>query len=222
RVSMNKTTLKFNVMQGRMGFVGGAVLGVDWNPPAVFPTSAMGPIATNKFLGVYNFGTGGWKFIDNNQWNNGSNAVDETRSYGSTGPSGSKLVVNADNMPDIPASGRYRFIWDGTDVKNVHYEQSPATEMRMVGNGMVGIPDWNPGASPQMVYQGGGVWKLTIGLIAGRNFKFLSGNDWGAFDYEYGGPGIIKYDGGPDFPTPAANGTYTITLNEHTQTYTIL
>lgn len=224
RVTMNRTTLKFNVMQGRMGFVGGAVLGVDWNPPAVFPTAEMGAIATNKFLGVYNFGTGGWKFIDNNAWNNGSNAVDETRSYGSTGPSGSKLVVNADNMPDIPAAGMYRFIWDGTDVKNVHYEMSSAAEMRVVGDGMniPGVGDWDPGTSPQMTYLGNGIWSAVLALKANKEIKFLAGNAWGAFDYENAGGGKIKYDGGPNFNTPGTAGTYTITLNEHTQTYTIL
>ena len=227
RVTMNKTTLKYSIIQGRMGFVGGAVLGVDWNPGAVFPTSAMGPIATNKFLGLYNFGTGGWKFIDNNAWNGGSstNTVDETRSYGSAGPSGSKLIVNSsDNMPDIPTAGRYRMIWDGTDVKNVHYQMMAANEMRIVGDAIVTIGlDWDPPNSPQMVYQGAGIWTLTLALRANKQFKFLSGNAWGAYDYEYAGPGKVSdISNGPNIPGPATAGTYTVTLNEHTQSYTIL
>lgn len=224
RVSMNKTTLKYNIMEGRMGFVGGAVLGVDWNPSAVFPTAAMGAIATNKFLGIYNFGTGGWKMIDNNEWNNGSNSVDETRSYGSTGPSGSLLKVNSDNMPDITTAGRYRVIWDGTDVKAVKYEMYAANEMRVVGDGLniPGVNDWDPGTSPQMTYIGNGIWSAVLALKANKEIKFLAGDAWGAFDYESAGGGKIKYDGGSNFTTPTTAGTYTITLNEHTQTYTIL
>jgi hypothetical protein len=34
------------------------------------------------------------------------------------------------------------------DVKNMKYQISPATEMRVVGNGLTGVPEWNPGASP--------------------------------------------------------------------------
>ena len=101
--------------------------------------------------------------------------------------------------------------------------------MRLVGDGIQGVPDWNPGASPQMTYSGNGVWTLTIALKADKSIKFLAGNDWGAFDYEdnsgqsqaTGTPRKIKWDGGPDFKTPAAAGTYTITLNENTQTVTI-
>ena len=44
---------------------------------------------TSLFVGLGNFVNGGWKMIDNDAWNNGSNAVDETRSYGSTGGDGS-------------------------------------------------------------------------------------------------------------------------------------
>ncbi|MBK8301055.1 MAG: hypothetical protein IPK90_11580 [Chitinophagaceae bacterium] len=97
--------------------------------------------------------------------------------------------------------------------------------MRVVGNGMQGVPDWNPGASPQMTYSGNGVWTITLTLIANKEIKFLSGNDWGAFDYEdnsggstaTGTPRSIKWDGSDNFKTPTTTGSYTITLNE---TYT--
>jgi hypothetical protein len=119
-------------------------------------------------------------------------------------------------------------IWDGTNPQQVKYEKHPAVEMRVVGDGMQGVAEWNPGASPQMTYSGNGVWTLTLPLKANKEIKFLSGNDWGAFDYEdnsggsqaTGTPRGIKWDGGNNFKTPAADGTYTITLNEHTQTVT--
>jgi len=38
---------------------------------------------------------------------------------------------------------------------------------------MQGVPDWNPGASPQMTYSGNGVWTITLNLLAGKEIKFL-------------------------------------------------
>jgi hypothetical protein len=168
-----------------------------------------------------------WKMIDNDQWDNGSMTVSETRSYGSTGGSGSTMGVNGPNFPNITAAGRYRAIWDGRNVDNIKYELSPATEMRVVGNGMTGVPDWNPGASPQMIYSGNGIWTITLALDANEEIKFLAGNAWGAFDYEdngaSGAPNTrkIRWEGGSNFSTPGVAGSYTITLNENTQTVTI-
>ena len=211
-----------------MGFVGGAT-GAGWDPPSVFPNYAMGAAGTNLFVGITDLGSGGWKLIDNNEWNNGSNTFNETRSYGTNGGSGSTLQVNGDNFNDVASAGKYRVIWDGRDVNNIKYEISPATEMRVVGDGIQGVPAWNPGASPQMTYSGNGVWTITLTLVGGKDIKFLAGNDWGAFDYEdnsggitaTGTPRAIKWEGGDNFKTPAVTGSYTITLNEHTQTVTI-
>jgi hypothetical protein len=228
RISVNISTLQYNITTGRMGFVGGAT-GAGWDPPSVFPNYALGNSGTNLFVGLTNFTTGGWKLIDNNQWDNGSQSVTETRSYGSNGASGSTMGVNGPNFPDITTAGRYRVIWDGRDVNNIKYEMSPAIQMRVVGNGMTGVPDWNPGASPQMVYAGNGIWTLTVALDANEEFKFLASDNWGAFDYEdnsggsnsVGTPRKIQWAGGPNFRTPATAGTYTITLNENLQTVTL-
>ena len=228
RISISRKNMKYDIREGRMGFVGGAT-GAGWNPPSVFPNYAMGAAGTNLFVGITDLGSGGWKLIDNNEWNNGSNTYNETRSYGTSGNSGSTLQVNGDNFNDVASAGKYRVIWDGRDVNNIKYEISPATEMRVVGSGIQGVPEWNPGASPQMTYTGNGVWTITLTLVAGKDIKFLAGNDWGAFDYEdnsggstaTGTPRAIKWDGGGDFKTPAVTGSYTITLNENTQTVTI-
>jgi starch-binding outer membrane protein SusE/F len=232
RISVNRTTLRYDVRAGRMGFVGGATT-AGWNPPGVFPSQAMGAAATNLFVGIINFtNNDGWKLIDNDQWNNGSNAVDETRSYGTAGGNGSTLEVNGANFANMTgAPTRQRVIWDGRDVNNIKYERHPATEMRLVGDGInqAGVNDWDPGTSPQMTYSGNGVWTITIGLKANKDVKFLGGNAWGAFDYEdnsgqsnaVGTSKKIKWEGGDNFKTPATAGTYTITLNEYTQTMRI-
>jgi len=232
RISINAATLKYEIREGRMGFVGGAT-GAGWNPPNVFPAYALGAVATNLFVGIATLNNGGWKLIDNNSWNNGSSSPDptDTRSYGTPTGDGSTLEINGPNFADVtgaPALGLpTRVIWDGRDVNNVKYFRSPASEMRVVGNGMSGVAEWNPGASPQMAYQGNGVWTITLPLIGGKEIKFLSGNDWGAFDYEdngttgFAGERKIKWEGGSNFNTPAASGTYTIRLDENKQTVRI-
>ena len=228
RISIDRVNMKYDIREGRMGFVGGAT-GAGWTPPNVFPTYGMGLAANNLFVGLTDFTTGGWKLIDHNDWNNGDISVVNARSYGSTGGSGSTLLVNDANMPDIATAGRYRVMWDGRNVDNVKYEMSPATEMRVVGDGMLGVNAWDPGASPQMTYAGNGVWTITLDLVAGKDIKFLAGNAWGAFDYEDNSGGStatgtarkIKWEGGDNFKTPTVSGSYTITLNEHMQTVTI-
>jgi hypothetical protein len=228
RVTINRTTLKYDIKAGRMGFVGGAT-GAGWTPGNVFPAYAMGAPANNLFVGLTDFITGGWKLIDNDVWDDGSKTVGETRGYGSAGASGSTMVVNGTAFPDITTAGRYRVIWDGRDVNNIKYEISPASEMRVVGDGIQGVPDWTPGASPQMTYSGNGVWTITIALKADKSIKFLAGNDWGAFDYEdnsgqSNATGTIRpivWNGNKDFKTPAVAGTYTITLDEYAQTAVI-
>ncbi len=230
RISVNISTLQYNITAGRMGFVGGAT-GAGWNPPGVFPTYALGNSGTNLFVGLTNFTSGGWKLIDANAWDNGSQSVSETRSYGTAGGDGSTLQVNGSNFNDYATAGRYRVIWDGRDRDNIKYFTSPGTEMRLVGDGMnqAGVNDWDPPTSPQMTYGGNGIWTLTIALKANKEIKFLAGNNWGAFDYEdnsggsqsVGAPRAIRWEGGGNFKTPATAGTYTVTLNENLQTVTI-
>ncbi|MBY0480950.1 MAG: SusE domain-containing protein [Chitinophagaceae bacterium] len=230
RITIDIDKLVYDIREGRMGFVGGAT-GAGWTPPNVFPNYALSNIATNLFIGLTDLGTGGWKMIDNNSWNNGSNTVDETRSYGTPLGDGGTLEVNGANFADNTTAGRYRAIWDGRDVNNVKYLFSPANEMRVVGDGInqPGVGSWDPATSPQMTYAGNGVWTITITLYANKDIKFLAGNAWGALDYEdnsgqsqaTGVAKSIKWDGTNNFKTPTAAGTYIITLDEGKQTVTI-
>ncbi|MFM9021091.1 MAG: SusE domain-containing protein [Sediminibacterium sp.] len=227
RISIDRTGLKYDIREGRMGFVGGAT-GADWNPGNTFPNFALGHPAPNLFVGLTTFTTGGWKLIDNNGWNNGDLTVTNTRSYGSNGGSGSPLLINDNNMPDITSAGRYRVIWDGRNPDQIKYEISPGTEMRLVGDGISGVNAWDPGASPQMTWLGNGRWSITANLLANKDIKFLAGNAWGAFDYEDASGGSqavgvarkIRWEGGNNFKTPATGGTYTIILDENNQTVT--
>lgn len=228
RISIDRNTMKYDIREGRMGFVGGAV-GAGWDPPSVFPNYRMGHAANNLFVGITDFTIDGWKLIDDNTWNDGSNSVGETRSYGSEGGDGSTMVVNGANFPNVTAAGKYRVIWDGRDVDDIKYQISPAEEMRVVGDGMDGVNAWDPAGSPKMTYKGSGKWEITLKLVGGKDIKFLAGDAWGALDYEdnsggnnaVGVPRKIKWEGGDNFKTPTASGTYTIVLDEYSQTVTI-
>lgn len=229
RISVNRTTMKYDIRQGRMGLVGDATA-AGWTPANVFPTTALGFGGDNLFVGIQTLTAGGWKMIDNTEWNDGTNSVTETRSYGSASAAPATMEVNGANFPNITTGGRYRIIWDGRNVNDIKYQMSPATEMRIVGDGIQGVTAWNPGASPQMTYAGNGKWTLTTTLIGGKDIKFLAGNDWGAFDYEDNGDAgtsgtnvkrKLKWEGGDNFKTPATTGVYTIELDEQTQTVSI-
>jgi len=234
RISVDRVNMTYDVRLGRMGYVGAAVPGNNWTPATTFanPASQMTLIARDRFLGIANFDPGEWKMIDNDSWNSGAPSITDTRTYGSAtdgSGNGTSLDINAGNFPAVTAAGRYRVIWDGSNVNSIKYLFNPANEMRVVGDGMTGVNAWDPGTSPQMNYLGNGKWTITLPLIGGKDIKFLAGNAWGAFDYEdnsgqnnaTGTPRSIKWDGSDNFKTPAASGTYTIVLDEYAQTVTI-
>ncbi|HQW92788.1 MAG TPA: SusE domain-containing protein [Ferruginibacter sp.] len=210
---------------GGMGMIGDFQ---GWSQPA----TKMSYIGVNKFILLANMNTNNeFKFHDGNAWDNSANNLN--RWFAVDNANGGKMVVDPgsgfDNFKWTGASGRTRAIWNGSNTTDLKYLLNSAAEMRVVGNGMTGVPDWNPGASPQMTYAGNGIWTITLPLDANEEIKFLAGNDWGAFDYEdnsgqsqvTGTPRPIQWEGGPNFKTPTTAGTYTITLNENTQTVTI-
>jgi len=225
-VNLNNNTYLVQSQHGRMGIVGGGTM-ADWNPGAVFPSQEMGFAETNLFVGITQVTSNGeFKMLDNNDWPNGN--LNYTRDYEDGG--NGKLVENGNqNFKWTEATGPVRVIWDYRDVNNPKYVVNSAREMRVVGNGMAGVPEWNPGGSPQMTYLGNGRWTITLNLIGGKDIKFLAGNDWGAFDYEDASGGSnatgtarkIKWEGGDNFKTPATSGSYTIVLDEYKQTVTI-
>ncbi|MEQ1552823.1 MAG: SusF/SusE family outer membrane protein [Ferruginibacter sp.] len=210
---------------GGMGMIGGFQ---GWSQPA----TKMNYVGVNKFILLANMNTNDeFKFHDGNDWNNSANNLNR---WFAINPATSKMVVDPgsgnDNFKWAGANGRVRSIWNGSDVLNLNYDISSAAEMRIVGDGMTGVPAWNPALSPQMTYVGNGVWTKTLALDANKEIKFLAGNDWGAFDYEdnsggsqtLGVPRKIQWEGGSNFKTPTVAGTnYTVTLDENNQTVTI-
>ena len=222
RLTIDISNKMVYVQQKQVGVVGNMQ---GWNPAS---PNAGGYVSRDKFLIVTNSnGTDEFKFHDGTAWDNGT--PDKARWWGKGTVAGT--LDNDGQGANLVASTspRTRAIWDGSDPQQVKYELSPASEMRLVGDGMnkPGVNDWDPPSSPQMTYSGNGVWTITIALKAGKDIKFLAGDAWGAFDYEDNGAGVgtgtrnIKWTGGDNFKTPATAGTYTVTLDEHNQTMSI-
>jgi len=225
RVTIDFNANKAYIQQKRVGVVGQMQ---GWDPSN--PTYG-GYVKRDHFLIITNSnGTDGFKFHDGGSWDNSTPAKER---WWGQGASAGVLDFDGNGNPIVATSSpRTRAIWDGRDPQSVKYETSPANEMRLVGDGInqAGVNDWDPPTSPQMTYSGNGIWTITVALKANKSFKFLAGNAWGAFDYEdlsgsnaVGTPRAIQWtgNGGGDFKTPATAGTYTITLNEYTQTATV-
>jgi starch-binding outer membrane protein SusE/F len=211
------------VQQKQVGVVGNMQ---GWNAGApIFG----GYIKRDQFLIIApSNGTDEFKLHDGLVWDNGT--PDKARWWGDAGGGNLDIDGNGGNLV-ANTSPRTRVIWDGSNVQQVKYEKYPASEMRVVGDGInqAGVNDWDPPTSPQMTYSGNGIWTITVALKANKEFKFVAGNAWGAFDYEdnsgqiqtTGTPRPIQWTGGNNFKTPATAATYTITLNEYTQIVTV-
>jgi hypothetical protein len=214
RLTIDIANNKAYVQQKQVGVVGNMQ---GWDPGTVITGGYYGP---NKFLIVANSnGTDEFKLHDGPVWDNST--PDKARWWGLGNGAGNLDVDGNGGNLTASTSPRTRVIWDGTNPQQVKYEIYPAAEMRVVGDGIQGVNQWDPPTSPTMTYLGNGKWQIVLNLLANKSIKFVSGNAWGAFDYEDAGGGKIKWDGGPDFKTPAVAGSYTITLDEHSGTYTI-
>lgn len=213
RITIDFNANKAYVQQKQVGVVGGMQ---GWNPGS--PIYG-GLLAKDKFLIIApSSGSDNFKFHDGPVWDN--SAPDKARWWGRGASAG--LLDNDGNGPDITASfAPYtRAIWDGTDPQQLKYSLSNG-QLRVVG-GAASLGNWDPSAAPNMNYMGNGVWQATITLTGNTEFKFVSAEGW---SYNYGGSGGSGNAGtislnGPNLNKPA--GTYTITVNEYTQTYTII
>lgn len=226
RITVDLANSKYYLQTGGIGAVGlvGAFQG--WSPPG----PKMACFAPNRLILLQDMSNNQeFKFHDGNGWDNST--LNNSRWYDLS--SGGNIFLNGtpgqsgSNFQWTGATGRVRAIFDYGNVSSPGFVLVPGSEMRLVGNGIQGVPDWNPGASPQMTYSGNGVWTITTTLIANKEIKFLAGDAWGAFDYEDNGDaGVpntrkLKWEGGSNFNTPATTGVYTITLDEYKQTVRI-
>lgn len=227
RVTFDLTNLKFYIQTGRMATVGGGTP-AGWNPPNVFPSQALANIGTNKFLGLVPF-TGGdaFKMIDSDAWPSGGGPVSQSRDYGKGPTPGSMLEANENNIDGPAAAGNRRIVWDGSDVLNLKYSNTQAKVFIIGGDQAIGNWDNSSGtALPEMTYAGNGLWTRTITLSNNTAFKFIVEKGVWGYQYGDGGNGKAIFRNGDNDPDPNAinitAGVHTITLNEYTQTFTIL
>ena len=227
RITVDLANSKYYLQTGGIGAVGLVGAFQSWNPGAAPKMECFSP---NRLILLQNMTNNDeFKFHDGNGW--GNSTLNNSRWYDIS--AGGNIFLNGTpgtsggNFQWTGATGRVRAIFDYGNINNPGYVLVPANEMRVVGNGIQGVPDWDPGASPQMTYAGNGVWTITTTLVANKEIKFLAGNAWGAFDYEDNGDaGVantrkLKWEGGSNFNTPATTGSYTITLDEYKQTVRI-
>lgn len=226
RITVDLANMKYYLQTGGLGAVGLVGGFQGWSPPG----PKMACFAPNRLILLQDMNNNvEFKFHDGNDWTN--SALNNSRWYDLS--SGGNIFLNGSpglsggNFQWTGATGRVRAIFDYGNVSSPAYVLAAANEMRVVGNGIQGVPDWDPASSPQMTYAGNGVWTLTLNLVGSKEIKFLAGNAWGAFDYEDNGDaGVantrkIKWEGGSNFSTPATSGSYTITLDEYKQTVRI-
>jgi len=217
RVTFDQKNLKYYVQaeNGRMGAVGAATI-AGWNPGASFPSQELHFMATNKFMGFVTLTAGQeWKFIDFNNWGNGS--ISGARDYGmGAAADGKMLEAGETNIMATGTTGLKRITWDGTDIKNLKYAVSDGS-IFLVGNATAGGWDNSTGnaALPIMLYTGNGKWTVTANLTPGE-FKFIITK--GNWDLNYGGKDGVISEGGDNIAVTAA-GSYTIVLDEYNRTY---
>lgn len=212
RLTIDLINNKAYVQQKQVGVVGGMQ---GWDPSnPVFG----GLMSRDKFVILApSGGNDEFKFHDGPAWDNST--PDKARWWGKGAADG--LLDSDGNGANLVASSTpmTRAIWDGTDPQQLRYSLSNA-QLRVVGGAAV-IGDWNPDNALNMTYKGNGVWEATVTFSANTEFKFVSAEGW---SFNYGGDGGSGNSGtiskdGPNLNKPA--GTYKITVNEYTQSYTI-
>ena len=219
RVTFDLKNLKYYIQTGQMGAVGAATAG-GWNPPNVFPSQGLTLISPNKFMGFVTLTAANeWKMIDGDSWGSGGGPVNQSRDYGKGATAGVMLETNEDNFTVPGATGSYRIIWDGSDIKNLKYSISTGT-VYLIGAATAGGWDNTSAALPAMVNQGNGVWKVTANLNVGE-FKFLLQKGSWEYDYGMGATAGTALEKGANLNITTA-GSYTVTLDEFNKTYTIV
>lgn len=234
KIVVNFQTNTYTVTQvpvpANLYIVGDATAG-GWNNPVPVPSQQFYKIDNVSFGIVVNLTAGkSYLFLPvNGDWSHKyGGATDGTAAGGGTLLADG--AVPGSNTPAPATSGLYRIV---VNFATNSYTVTPYTgpsNLYLVGDATAG--GWNnpvPTPSQQFTQINTGVFQLTIPLTGGNSYLFLPVNgDW---SHKYGGstdgtsaPGTILADNAvpsSNTPAPAASGTYTITVNFATNTYTV-
>ena len=217
---------------GRLFLVGDATAG-GWNNPVPVPTQEFAQIDATTWGGIFQL-TGGNQYLMlplNGDWGHKYAVADNSIPGLSAG--GSFGFDFSSNFPAPATSGLYKIIVDfqsGKFTVTPYTGPTLPTNLFLVGDATAG--GWNnpvPVPSQQFTRVNSSVWQLTVQLIGGKQYLVLPVNgDWShkyaVADNSIAGlsaGGAFGYDLSSNFPGPATSGTYKITVNFVTGTFTV-
>jgi hypothetical protein len=220
---------------GRLFIVGDATQG-GWTNPMPVPSQELARIDETTFGGIFNL-NGGKQYLvlplNTGDWSNKYSVANNMLPGLADG--GDFGYNFNDNFPGPAASGLYRL---NMDFQAGKFTVTPFTQQHGLPSELYIVGDATPGGwsnpvpvpSQRFTRINSSVFELTVNLAANKFYLFLPengnwGKKYGAVDNQ--APGI-KNTGGPlkpegqDMPSPDATGTYKITVNFLTNTYTLV
>jgi hypothetical protein len=216
---------------GHLYLVGDASQG-GWNNPVPVPSQEFVKIDSVTYGGVFNL-IGGNQYLAlpvNGDWGHKYAVADNSIAGLSAG--GDFGFDLSSNFPAPAASGWYKIIFNFQSGKFsvTPYTGTLPTNLYIVGDATAG--GWNnpvPIPSQQLSRLNSSVWQITMPLIGGKQYLLLPLNgDWG---HKYAVAdnsitnlwqgGSFGYDLSSNFPGPATSGTYKMTVNFLTNTFTV-
>ena len=218
----------------RLFIVGDATDG-GWTNPVPLPSQELTRIDETTFGGIFNL-TGGKQYLVlpvNGSWDTKySVANNQLPGLAAGGDFGFNLN---DNFPGPAANGLHKIMMDFQAGK---FTVAPFNQQHGLPSQLFIVGDATPGGwtnpvplpSQRFTRLNSTRFEITLPLTAGKNYLFLPEN--GSWDKKYGAvdnqaPGI-KNAGGPlkpegqDMPSPDVAGSYKITVNFLTNTYTLV
>jgi len=235
KIVVNFQTNTYTVTQiavpSNLYIVGDATAG-GWNNPVPTPSQQFTQIDNVSYGIVVNLTAGkSYLFLPvNGDWSHKYGGATD-----GTAASGGLLLadgaVPGSNTPAPSTSGLYMIVVNFATNSYTVTPYSGPSNLYIVGDATAG--GWNnpvPTPSQQFTQTGVAEFQITIPLTSGKSYLFLPVNgDW---SHKYGGStdgtattgGTLLADGavpGSNTPAPAANGTYTITVNFITMTYKV-
>lgn len=216
---------------GKLFLVGDASQG-GWNNPVPVPSQEFAQIDATTWGGIFQL-NGGKQYLIlpvNGDWGHkfavANNTVAGLNAGGDFG-----FDLN-DNFPGPATSGLYKIIVDFQTGKFTvtPYTTVLPTNLFIVGDATAG--GWNnpvPVPSQQLTRVNSSVWQITLPLTGGKQYLLLPVNgDWShkfavannTVTNLWAG-GAFGYDLNDNFPGPPTSGTYTLTVNFLTNTFTV-
>lgn len=216
---------------GKLFLVGDASQG-GWNNPVPVPSQELIKLDETTWGGIFQL-NGGKQYLllpVNGDWSNKYAVANNTVAGLSAG--GSFGFNLNDNFPGPATSGLYKII---VDFQTGKFSVTPyagvlPTNLFIVGDATAG--GWNnpvPVPSQQLTRVNSAVWQTTLPLTGGKQYLLLPVNgDWShkfaVANNSVAGlwaGGTFGYDLNDNFPGPPTSGTYTITVNFLSNTFTV-